>query len=53
MKEDISIEAYKEIFTDTSGKYKNYCAYIGTVNINGKRRTLKEKNARRKIFMHI
>ena len=50
VKEDISIEAYKEIFTDTSGKYKNYCAYIGTVNINGKKKDFEGKKCTKEDF---
>ena len=50
VKKNISTEAYKEIFTDTSGKYKNYCAYIGTANIDGKKKDFEGKKCTKEDF---
>lgn len=50
VRNNISSEVYKEIFVDVSGKYKNYCAYIGTTNINGKKKDFEGKKCTKEDF---
>lgn len=49
VRDNLSKEVYREIFSDVSGKHKNYCSYVGIAKINGKRRILKEKNVQKRI----
>ena len=49
VRDNLSLEVYKEIFFDVSEKY-NYCAYIGTANINGKKKNIEGKKCTKEEF---
>lgn len=50
VRDNLSKEIYKEIFSDVSGKYKNYCSYVGTAKINGKKKNIEGKKCTKEDF---
>lgn len=50
VRDNLSKEIYKEIFSDVSGKHKNYCSYVGIAKINGKKKNIEGKKCAKEDF---
>lgn len=50
VRDNLSKEIYKEIFSDVSGKHKNYCSYVATAKINGKKKNIEGKKCTKEDF---
>lgn len=50
VRDNLSKEIYKEIFSDVSGKHKNYCSYVGIAKINGKKKNIEGKKCTKEDF---
>lgn len=50
VRDNLSKEVYREIFSDVSGKHKNYCSYVGIAKINGKKKNIEGKKCTKEDF---